>query len=242
MEQQNCPACLSANCESALSYEALPLIPFPVSECLAKEAELHAFTLDACRDCGHLFQPEPDLELLKIIYEQYYEFYPHENDPGFYDLYRKPFFRMFELIVATRLPAGEKRLLEIGCSKAENMKPFREEGFSCIGIDPSPLARQGTGEPGIRLIEGYYEDTVLAEQVDVIVARHVLEHTVDLQVLLGKCSHDLRTGGLFFVQVPNILFFIDNSQPLFVSHEHVHYYTIRSLVEVIARHGFVPVC
>lgn len=241
MNPAQCPACGGDECEVARRYPKVPAFQFPVSAELAREVVARDLTLQICKSCGHLFQPTIAPSLARLIYEKYYAFYSFGMLPETSQVYRQPFMSMFRMVVATLGDIHRQTLLEIGCSKGEGLTPFREMGFTCWGIDPSPHLDQPQSSESLRLISGYYEQTRLPEKVDVIVSRFVLEHAVDLTAHVGKMSDDLVEGGLVFVQVPNVAYYVKELQPFFVAHEHVQYFSLRSLMELFASHGFSPV-
>jgi 2-polyprenyl-3-methyl-5-hydroxy-6-metoxy-1,4-benzoquinol methylase len=241
MNAATCPACGGEECEVARRYSEVPAFQFPVSAELGREVVARDLALHICRSCGHLFQPTIDPALMKLIYEKYYAFYSFDTLQETSQVYRRSFMSMFDMVAATLGDIRRQTLLEIGCSKGESLAPFRELGFACLGIDPSPLLGSPQSDDGIRLISGYYEQIRLPEKVNVIVSRFVLEHTIDAMAHVGKMSDDLVDGGLVFVQVPNVAYYVDEPQPFFVAHEHAQYFSLRSLVELFASKGFAPV-
>lgn len=236
-----CPACESGNCRKGPHYADFPAFLFPMPESAAVRVRRHDLDLVLCGDCGHLFQPDPDRGLIDLIYTDYYAHYPYDGNEAMSRVYRQPFGHFSDLMLATANLPAEPRLLEIGCSKAENLRPFAETGFFCTGIDPSPLAAGAPDHPSVNMVSGYYEQTEVEAGFDVIVSRFNLEHIADLPAHVGKMRADVSEGGLVIVQVPNVEYYLDNMQPLFVAHEHIHYFSLRSLAALFARFGFAPV-
>ncbi|HUU28065.1 MAG TPA: class I SAM-dependent methyltransferase [archaeon] len=152
--------------------------------------------------------------------------------------YREPFNNIFNLVTSSRVHSQGARLLEIGCSKPDNLIPFADLGFSCTGIDPSPLALGGRSRRDIHIFSGYYETTTLEQKMDVIVSRFNLEHILDISRYVEKITDDLKEDGLVFIQVPNIEYYFNNGQPLFVDYEHIQYFNLRSLCALFERFGF----
>jgi hypothetical protein len=235
-----CPACGAAGCRPVLKYRNLAAFLFPMPEKEARAVLRKDLVLHACPECGHLFQSGADRALLRRIYEEYYANYPYDASESLAAAYREPFHAMFRLVAATQPRPAGARLLEIGCSKPSNLQPFVDHGFSCLGIDPSPLA-EGAPPPGIEIISGFYESVSLPGKVSVIVSRFSLEHIPDVQAHVAKMRGDLDEGGLVFVQVPNMAYYFRNGQPLFVAHEHIQYFSLRSLGALFRRFGLSPV-
>lgn len=236
-----CPACGAADCGPTMDYRAFPAFLFPMAEEIAGVIESQNLSLHLCAGCGHLFQAEGDPALLSQIYGRYYANYPYDGDEAMNQAYRRPFHLFFDLMLDTHAVGPAPRLLEIGCSRPGNMLPFAEKGYDCVGIDPSPLAEGADVPEGIRIVSGYYEETPLEGKFDIVVSRFNLEHITDLSAHLIKMSQDLREGGRIIVQVPNVAYYLENLQPLFVAHEHIHYFSQHSLVRLFERHGFATV-
>lgn len=236
-----CPVCGAADCRPSLDYPDFPAFLFPMSREKASAIEKRHLGLHLCPECGHLFQAEVDQALLSLIYGDYYANYPYDGSEAMNQAYRRPFDLFCELMLATHASGANPRLLEIGCSRPDNMLPFAAMGYECVGVDPSPLADGQHRHEGIRLVSGYYEQTPLDGEFDVIVSRFNLEHIPDLRVHLGKMNEDLKHGGRAIVQVPNVAYYLENLQPLFVAHEHIHYFSLNSLMHLFEAHGLMPV-
>jgi hypothetical protein len=58
---------------------------------------------------------------------------------------------------------------------------------------------------------------------------------------MNKISSDLKDGGLVFLQVPNVSYYLMNHQPFFVAHEHIHYFSLKSLCALFQRFGLFPI-
>ena len=77
-----------------------------------------------------------------------------------------------------------------------------------------------------------------SEPVDILVSRFVLEHVNSAPEFLRKNFYDLKNEGISFIQVPNIMGFVDEFIPLFLAHEHTNYFNLYSLNTAIRLAGF----
>ena len=234
----SCPACECGDCTFAISYDRFPVFLFPLAEQKARSVATKKLALHRCRRCGHVFQPFVDGSLMELIYTDYYANYPYDGSESFLPVYREPFDTVFRLLASTQRSFRGGQLIEIGCSSASNLRPFLEHGFSCIGIDPSPLAKTRQPAEGITILHGFYERVRTPVPANVIVSRFCLEHVVDVSMHLDKMRTDLRENGVVVIQVPNVDYYFENAQPLFVAHEHVHYFCLHSLEALFHRFGF----
>jgi hypothetical protein len=145
-------------------------------------------------------------------------------------VYREPFLRIFDLFAPSRELGS---LLEVGCSSVEQLEHFMAMGYSCSGISPGADCRASP-----ILIDGYYEHHDFGRQFGGIISRFNLEHIIDLDVFLTKVFSELKDGGAFFVQVPNIECFLASGVVNVFAHEHPHYFCKSSLAALLARSGF----
>ena len=234
MSSNHCPVCESEKLVAGPAYESLATFLFPMPADEAGNVERRKYASSVCTDCSHLFQPTIDNKLLAKIYGEYYQFYPLGTSPDFSPVYREPFDKLFELLTTGGVTQGSK-LLEIGCSDPSNLAPYAQQGFDCTGIDPSPLTGESREEGQVRIVSGYYEDYDFDDPFDVIMSKFVLEHAVDLDGHVGKIAMDTAENGMVFIQVPNLMYYVNENQPFFLSHEHVQYFTLRSLATLFSR-------
>ena len=233
-----CPACGGRSVEHALSQKSVPAFLFPVAADALETIEAGTIDLSICSDCGHMFRDEFDEYLIDKIYKDYYKYYPYDSNEVMSASYRSPFFRFFEMVFARFESRSRIRMLEIGCSKPINMKPFADRGIHCIGIDPSPLAVKNENFPNIEVISGYYESEIFEEKFDIIISRFNMEHIKDVSLYAAKIKEDLHEGGRIILQIPNLDYYISKKQPFFVAHEHLHYFTPHSVRSLFEGHGF----
>ena len=97
-------------------------------------------------------------------------------------------------------------LLDIGCGSGGLLYPAREAGWQVRGMELSEQAARNIREDqGIEVdVSNFLEyDTSGAEQYDVVVLRHVLEHLPDSKLAMTKIGELLKPGGLALLEFPN---------------------------------------
>ncbi len=230
-----CPICDSPDVDDFIAVAALPLLLFPVDEAAKDEIAAGPLQSHRCGRCNHIFTPPLPHGHAELIYGSYYRFYPFEDLETMNAAYRQPFEDFFERVLgASGVDTAGRSLLEIGCSSGEALKSFEGHGLRCQGIDPSPLNVDASGT----IISGLYESHEFDRPYDILVSRFNLEHVNDLHEFFQKAKRDLTDGGILFVQVPNVPTFTVSCIPLFLAHEHVHYFNAHSLRLAAERHGF----
>lgn len=113
-----------------------------------------------------------------------------------------------ELIVRTLQPffRGEK-LLELGCSSGEMTRHLARLFARVDVLDGSPLFVRMVRKlklPNVEVRCGLFEELEAKEEYDGIMASFVLEHVLDVTLVLRKIRRALKPDGRLFVVVPNI--------------------------------------
>ena len=96
-------------------------------------------------------------------------------------------------------------ILDIGAAQGETCIAFRELGYRCIGVEPSPLARENAthlshaiGLP-IEMVDGVAESLPFAtESFDLVTAASVIEHVINVEKTFQEICRVLRPGGAFW--------------------------------------------
>jgi SAM-dependent methyltransferase len=173
------------------------------------------------------------------------------------DIRRDNFARIFEHL-ARLMPAGRRRLLDVGCAYGWFLSAAAEQGIDAIGIEPDAYTAAAARARGLDVIAGYFPDSLPANRTfDAVAFNDVLEHIPGVHRMLAACTAVLEPGGLLVLSVPTsdgTLFRIARAlarigvvgpwerlwQKPFPS-PHQYYFNQRVLDLAAARHGFTPV-
>jgi 2-polyprenyl-3-methyl-5-hydroxy-6-metoxy-1,4-benzoquinol methylase len=107
--------------------------------------------------------------------------------------YCKPFFE------------NRKSIFEIGAGAGHASVWFEEEGFDVTGIEPDSRNVEEINKIlniG-KCIVGYVEEINLEKKFDIIWMSHVLEHLIRPDLFLENIKKNLKSDGIFFIEVPN---------------------------------------
>jgi 2-polyprenyl-3-methyl-5-hydroxy-6-metoxy-1,4-benzoquinol methylase len=158
---------------------------------------------------------------------------------------------------AGELTGGKGRLLDIGSGRGELLSVAQLEGWTPVGIEPSPsFAEHAMKHSGAEIrcmpVEECGFDT---GSFDVVVLSAVLEHLYNPDQTISEVSRILRAGGALFLDVPNELglYFrvgnlyqrsrgrnwVVNTAPTF-SPFHVFGFSPRSLRALLSKHKLKP--
>lgn len=137
-------------------------------------------------------------------------------------------------------------VVDLGCGNGWHLAEAMKRGHEVRGFDVSERALAFAEEilniPGDRLEEGLIEDVDVGTDVaDAVVLSQVLEHTLDPQVWIAAAARTLRPGGVLVVAVPNHggleAKMMKSRFGLISPPEHLNYYNVRSLDQLVERHG-----
>lgn len=181
-----------------------------------EEIKILPLKIGFCQSCDHLTQIDPPTEKLKEVYNKFYQTYCSISQEQIKDF-------------ADFVGEGEGSLLEIGCSDGQFLNLIK--GWKVYGCDPSPLVK-----PSATIKREFFSKDLFDIKFDCIVARHVLEHIE----ILDEFIQDIRSSlkGRLAIEVPNIRQVLANGSIGGFSHEHINYFTLRSLNNYLNGQGF----
>lgn len=143
------------------------------------------------------------------------------------------------------LPERAASVLDVGCSNGQLLSRLAARGFGDLqGLDPAPGCRDVARRLfAIEVTTGTLESFETERRWDAVVLWNVLEHALDPREFSGRAARLVGEGGLLFVQVPDAdRFDADPVEPFQeLSLEHLSYFSARTLVALLAGHGFAPV-
>jgi SAM-dependent methyltransferase len=133
------------------------------------------------------------------------------------------------------------KVLEIGCGGASVLRQLASEAMECVGIDPSPIARDALSGSGIELIADFFPNQLDGRKFDFVFCADVLEHLEDPLDFLVSCGNHLVEGGLLLVSVPDCTRSIETGDVSIALHQHLSYFDTLSLRTILEKAGFAQV-
>jgi 2-polyprenyl-3-methyl-5-hydroxy-6-metoxy-1,4-benzoquinol methylase len=140
-----------------------------------------------------------------------------------------------------------RKLLDVGCARGHLSSALQKQGWDVTGIEYDSHDAKVAQEAGIAIIVGTAESVLskMVDNFDVIVFADVLEHFVEPLKVLTLAKNRLKPGGRIVISIPNVAHFTVRLQLLLGSFNytdrgildrtHLHFYTKRSLREMIAQ-------
>jgi 2-polyprenyl-3-methyl-5-hydroxy-6-metoxy-1,4-benzoquinol methylase len=147
------------------------------------------------------------------------------------------------------IPPTGKRLLDFGCGTGDLLVQARRAGFEVVGVETSEDAAEFAKRvselavfSSVEALRGGQKGPFL----DVIVARHTLEHVPNPMKTLREFRGLLRPEGLLVIIVPHFNFFarrvLPNAMPRFsyglIHKGHQYYFTQKTLSRYLKEAGF----
>ncbi|OGN29984.1 MAG: hypothetical protein A3A33_01525 [Candidatus Yanofskybacteria bacterium RIFCSPLOWO2_01_FULL_49_25] len=234
-QRTTCRACNSPDLVSILNLGSQP-----PANAFVKPEEFEteqAFPLEVffCRSCTLvqlLYIVSPELLFRNYVYVS-------STSPVFQE-----HFRQFASFIMDRYLKPGQLAVDIGSNDGILLKPLKERGARVMGVDPATdIAARATKE-GIPTLPHFFTP-VVAETLKrrlgpahVITGTNVFAHVDDIQPLLEGVAALLAPEGVFIIEAPYLIDFLTKRLFDTVYHEHVSYYSVRSLQELVGRVGF----
>lgn len=97
---------------------------------------------------------------------------------------------------------GMTSWLDIGCGGGYLLSRLQEKGWDAIGIEPGEWGQIAARQRGIRVIQGFLDETTFNRKFDLISAVDVLEHVPDPIRFMHLADSYLNEGGRMVIIIP----------------------------------------
>lgn len=133
-----------------------------------------------------------------------------------------------------------KKALDIGSNDGTQLKTYKALGFEVLGVESAKTISNIANENGIKTLNNFF-NLKLAKRInttfDVINASGVFFHLEELHSVTDGITLLLKEDGVFVVQCLYMKSIMENGAFDQVYHEHLLYYTIKTLNTLLIRHG-----
>lgn len=134
-------------------------------------------------------------------------------------------------------------VVELGSNNGLQLQLFREAGMQILGVDPARNIQKLATHNGIPTIPEFFGANIATRIAThhglarIIIGRHVFAHIDDLTDVLDGVRNLLDPTGLFIIEVPYLVDMLRANQFDTIYHEHLSYFSVRTLQQLLARHG-----
>lgn len=137
-------------------------------------------------------------------------------------------------------------VLEIGSNDGTFLKEFQTLGMQVLGIEGARHSSAIAADQGIPIIDGFFgkgtaakvrEQLPSGSTVRLVLAMNVLAHTDNINEFLPEVAELMGPETDFVSQSHWLAAMVRNFEFDTIYHEHLRYYTLKSLMNLFTRHG-----
>lgn len=238
MKRKECLVCKHGELVTILDFGLQPFADTFIPKELLHETEpIHPLIIDLCSCCGHVqtqIATNPDDR-----YSRYeYSFLSSSSEVA------KKHWQEFAQDVNELAKKKKLFVLEIGSNDGYLGKCFMELGHNYLGVDASPVMVDIANKADIETWHGLFniefarKINKLYKKADYIIANNVFNHIDDLHSFMDSVNDVLNPDGSFVIEVPYWLLEFKEINFGKIYHEHVNYFTIKSLKTLFDQFGF----
>lgn len=217
---------------------------------IIKEFTVNRFRHVRCRNCGMVYSnPRLKESITHNMYSEsdYSEFYKIKLIPAIE--YRKNVLATKKYDQIKHYFKKTGHVLDIGCGLGENMSVFKDNGWTCTGVEFNEFAANYARKNfGLNIINKSIYDFDSSEKFDLIMLWGVLEHFFDPKKVLMSVHHLLKDDGLLVLEVPSadsvLVRYYEETQKtvdrIIEGDRHIMLFSIRGFKEMLQDTGFKP--
>lgn len=139
------------------------------------------------------------------------------------------------------------RVLEIGSNAGLFLEAIAPDVSAVVGVDPATAIAAQANAAGIPTVCDFFNADSAARiageywRPDLIVARHCFAHNCSPHEMLGGVTKILADDGLFVIENAYALNTVEQTEFDQIYHEHMFYYSVRSMRHLLQMHGMTLV-
>jgi hypothetical protein len=151
----------------------------------------------------------------------------------------------FTAIERLRLAPGSLAI-DIGSNDGTLLSGFQDKGLRVLGVEPTNIARLAN-ERGIRTVQRFFSEDAAREIVaehgaaSVVTAANMFAHVSRLGDLIRGVERLLTADGVFITESHYLLDILETVQYDSIYHEHLKYYSLKSLIRLFSFYDFTVV-
>jgi len=155
----------------------------------------------------------------------------------------------YERLISYLMKAGylnaESNVLEIGSNVGHFLAYLIPKVRSVLGVDPAQNIAEIANAHGIPTVADFFNKDVAGRlardrgEVEVIFARHCMAHNRNPYLILDGIAELLSENGVFVLENAYAITTFENNEFDQIYHEHMFYFSLRAVEEMLKRRGFV---
>jgi len=134
-------------------------------------------------------------------------------------------------------------VIDIGSNDGTVLAAFQKRGMRVLGVEATNIAKFAN-ESGIETLQAFFNEELASQiitshgRASVIAATNVFAHISGLGSIMRGVSNLLVDGGVFVTESHYLLDLIEKVQYDSIYHEHLRYYSVKSLVRLFDQYDF----
>lgn len=234
--RDTCRLCGSKNIESVLKLAPIPIGDAYISkEHINEKQDCYPVELFLCKDCGLTQLPyilDPD-----AVYRNY--IYRTSDSLGLVQHFQKYAYEVFNYAN----PPKNSLVIDIGSNDGSLLKFFKDKNMDVLGIDPASEIADEATRKGIETLPLLFTSQ-LAQKIRkdrgpayIITMNNTIANIDDLSNVIDGIKILLDPDGIFVFETG---YFVDLIQKKIfdnIYHEHISYFTVRSLQDFFKNNG-----
>lgn len=134
-------------------------------------------------------------------------------------------------------------VVELASNDGYLLKNYVDNGIPVLGIDPVPALCEEAEKIGVPSLAEFFgidlaeKLAALGKQADIIHANNVLAHVADTNGFVAGIAALLKPGGMAVIEFPYVRDLIDHCEFDTIYHEHLCYFSVTAVDNLLRRHG-----
>ena len=218
-----CLCCDSTDIEILLDLNNQPLANSYHDN--TKEMDEYPLGVNICNNCYHIqltHVVNPDLLFKDYLYVSGTTKTLHDNMKWFVDY-----------VLETTIWGKGNSVLDIACNDGTQLNYFKDEEFKTFGIDPAENLHKLSSE-NHTVVCDYFNADKFDRQFDVITAQNVFAHNSNPKKFLEHCDELMHDESVLYIQTSQAEMILNNQFDT-IYHEHVSFFNINSMNELVKR-------
>jgi len=232
--RKDCRFCGGTNLVQILDFGHVPLAGGFLKESDFTNEKFYPLDLNFCQDC-FLVQVS-NVVPAEVLFRDYFYF---SSSIGTLVEHCAEFAKETQ----ERFLKDKKRraIFEIGCNDGVMLKPFAAMDVRAIGVDPASNVVKSIKAKDITVINDFFSEelaTKIRDQYghfDAVLSSYSFAHIDDIVDVMKGVKTLLKEDGVFIFEVYYLGTLIDEMQYDMIYHEHMSYYSLKTLMLFLAR-------
>ncbi len=235
IKKKTCAVCGSKDLKKTIDLKKFPMTGIFIKKKINKNFPYYFNQkLNLCSKCGHI-------QLEKFISSKllYNNIYANRTSASHLSDNAINFFKNF--LFKTLKTKKLKNILEIGCNDIKLINNLKKHANHIFGIDPIWIKKIKPKDKKFTIIGDFVENISfkkkIKKKINIFISTHNLEHISNPYDVLKNVIESSDSEAKFFVEVPDADLMIKNFRFDQIFHQHYHYFSYRSLLNLIERLG-----